>query len=104
MSAGSVVLAVGALVAVVSVPPRAQSPADASFLVANARVFNGDRVLEETDVAVEGGIVRAVGRHLTTWERLAVIDGANTTIMPGLIDAHAHVASVTILGRRSSSA
>lgn len=94
MSRRSVVLASCALVALVSAPPTAQSIANASFLVVNARVFDGDRVLEETDVAVEGGIIRAVGRDLKGWERLAVIDGANSTIIPGLIDAHAHVASV----------
>jgi imidazolonepropionase-like amidohydrolase len=94
MSLGSVVLAACALMALVSAPPEAQSTADASFLVVNAHVFDGERLLEETDVAVEGGIIRAVGRDLTGWERLTVIDGANSTIMPGLIDAHAHVASV----------
>ena len=94
MSPGSVVLAVCALVALVSAPPMAQSTANTSFLIVNARVFDGDRLREETDVAVEGGIIRAVGRDLTGWERLAVIDGANSTIVPGLIDAHAHVASV----------
>jgi hypothetical protein len=61
---GSVVLAACALIALVSAPPEAQSTADASFLVVNARVY-GERLLEKTDVAVEGGIVRAVGRGLT---------------------------------------
>ncbi len=94
ISPGSVVLAACALMALVSAPPTAQSTADASFLVVNARVFDGERLLEETDVAVEGGTIRAVGRDLTGWERLAMIDGANSTLMPGLIDAHVHVASV----------
>ena len=65
MSPGSVVLAACALIALVSAPPDAQSTADASFLVLNARVFDGERLLEKTAVAVEGGIVRAVGRGLT---------------------------------------
>jgi imidazolonepropionase-like amidohydrolase len=91
----SLSLAVCALMALVSVAPTAQPIADASFLVVNARVFDGERLLEETDVAVEGGTIRAVGRDLTKWsERLPVIDGANCTIMPGLIDAHAHVTSI----------
>ena len=94
MSPGSVVLAVCALMALVSAPLEAQSTADASFLVVNARMFDGGRLLEETDVAVESGTIRAGGRDLTGWERLAVIDGANSTVMPGLIDAHAHVASI----------
>jgi imidazolonepropionase-like amidohydrolase len=95
MSPNALLLSVCALTALVGAPPTAQSIADASFLVVNARLFDGDRVLEQTDVAVEGGVIRAVGRDLTGWERLAVIDGANSTIMPGLIDAHTHVVSVT---------
>jgi imidazolonepropionase-like amidohydrolase len=80
--------------ALVSAPPQAQSTADASFLVVNARVFDGDGVLEQTDVAVQGGVIRAVGRDLTGWERLAVVNGTNSTIIPGLIDAHTHVFTV----------
>jgi imidazolonepropionase-like amidohydrolase len=94
MSPGSVVLATCALMALVSAPPQAQSTADASFLVVNARVFDGDGVLEQTDVAVQGGVIRAVGRDLTGWERLAVVNGTNSTIIPGLIDAHTHVFTV----------
>jgi imidazolonepropionase-like amidohydrolase len=94
ISRGPALFAVCALMVVLSVPPKAQSTADSSFLVVNARVFDGDRVLDQTDVAVEGGVIRAVGRDLTGWNRLATIDGAGSTIMPGLIDAHAHVATV----------
>lgn len=94
MSRSSLVLAVCGLMTLVSAPPAAQSTANASFLVVNARVFDGERLLDETDVAVEGGIIRAVGRDLTGWERLAVIDGTNSTIIPGLIDAHTHVFTV----------
>jgi imidazolonepropionase-like amidohydrolase len=94
MSPGSVVVAVCALLAIASALPEAQSAADAGFLVVNARVFDGERLLEKTDVAVADGTIRAVGRALTRSERLAVIDGTNRTIMPGLIDAHAHVTSL----------
>ena len=94
VSPNLVMLAVCALMALVSVPPMAQSIVDGSFLVVNARVFDGDRVLEQTDVAVEDGVIRAVGRDLMGWQRLPKVDGADTTIIPGLIDAHAHVVTV----------
>ena len=89
-----VTLAVCALLALVSAPPMAQSILDRGFLVVNARVFDGDRIHEQTDVAVEGGVIRAVGRDLMGWDQLPKVDGADTTIIPGLIDAHAHVVTV----------
>ena len=52
---------------------------------------DGDGVHERTQVAVEGGIIRAVGPELGTWRHLPAIDGSGATLMPGLIDAHAHV-------------
>jgi hypothetical protein len=35
-----------------------------SFVVRNARVFDGHRVLEQSDVWVEGGKIKAVGKNL----------------------------------------
>jgi imidazolonepropionase-like amidohydrolase len=40
---------------------------------------------------VEGGVIRAVGPELAAWRHLPTIDGSGTTLMPGLVDAHAHV-------------
>ena len=69
----------------------AQTAPPAGFIITNVRVFDGDRVHERTQVAVEGGIIRAVGPELGTWRHLPAIDGSGATLMPGLIDAHAHV-------------
>jgi imidazolonepropionase-like amidohydrolase len=69
----------------------AQTRLGTSFLIAHVRVFDGERVCEDSQVAVEAGIIRAVGRDLATWRHLPVIDGAGGTLMPGLIDAHGHV-------------
>ena len=85
-----------ALVVLVALGPRpqaarAQRAADKSFLVSRVRVFDGERVLENAQVAVDGGVIRAVGRDLTTWRHLPAIDGTGATLMPGLIDAHVHV-------------
>jgi imidazolonepropionase-like amidohydrolase len=74
--------------------PRAQAPRGTGFLLTNARVFDGERVHEDTQVAIEGGIIRAVGRDLTMWHHLPVIAGSGGTLIPGLIDAHAHVRSI----------
>ena len=45
----------------------------------------------ECKIAVEGGVIRAVGPELATWRHLPAIDGLGATLLPGLIDAHAHV-------------
>ena len=65
-----------------------------AFWFPYVRVFDGERVHEDTQVAVEGGVIRAVGRDLTMWRHLSVIDGTGATLMPGLIEAHAHVRSI----------
>jgi imidazolonepropionase-like amidohydrolase len=72
-------------------PAAAQGQPGTSFLVRHVRVFDGERVHEEAQVAVDGGIIRAVGRDLPMWRHLPVIDGTGATLMPGLIDAHVHV-------------
>ncbi len=99
MSAKSTWLIAVGLVALVAPTLRsraalAQVGAGNSFLITHVRVFDGDRTHEATDVAVERGVVRAVGRDLTTWRHLPVIDGTGATLLPGLIDAHAHVRSI----------
>lgn len=71
---------------------RAQPPARDGFLVTDVRVFDGERVVEHTTVTVHGGIIRAVGGAPAKWRDLPAIDGRGMTLLPGLIDAHAHVA------------
>jgi imidazolonepropionase-like amidohydrolase len=42
-------------------------------------------------VAVEDGIIRAVGDNLAKWRHLPAIDGTGMTLLPGFIDGHVHV-------------
>lgn len=72
-------------------PQRAWTPADGnSFVVRDVRAFDGTRVHEDVDVVVRDGRIVSIGK---TGQRtdLPVIDGAGRTLLPGLIDAHAHV-------------
>ncbi len=57
----------------------------------NVNVFTGEELLEDAQVLVQDGIIRAVGTDLELPEGTEVIDGGGGTLIPGLIDAHQHV-------------
>lgn len=59
-------------------------------LVANVRVFDGERVADANSVLWEGARITAVGRDLPAPDRGEVIDARGKTLLPGLIDAHVH--------------
>jgi len=69
----------------------AQSPASKDFLISHVRVFDGEQVQDNLQVAVKGGVIRAIGSDLARWNHLPVIDGHGDTLLPGLIDAHVHI-------------
>ena len=68
--------------------PKAQD--GNSFALRHVRVFDGSQTLEDTDVVVEGGLIKAVGKDLDVPAGDPVIDGSGKTLLPGLIDAHVH--------------
>jgi imidazolonepropionase-like amidohydrolase len=61
-----------------------------SFVVRKARVFDGKNVLDQADVWVENGNIRAVGKDLRVPSDVKTVDGTGDTLLPGLIDAHTH--------------
>ena len=61
-----------------------------SFAVRNVRVFDGRNATERATVVVTNGRIESVGRRRPP-PGLPVIEGAGRTLLPGLIDAHAHV-------------
>jgi imidazolonepropionase-like amidohydrolase len=70
---------------------KAQTP-KGSILIKNATVLtitNG--TLEDTDVLVENGIISKIGKNLTA-DNVQTIDANGKFLMPGIIDAHSHVA------------
>ncbi|WP_131741863.1 amidohydrolase family protein [Actinomadura roseirufa] len=54
--------------------------------ITNARVFDGERVLGETSVVVDGARIASVGAGAPA--RGEVVDAAGATLLPGLFDAH----------------
>ena len=65
----------------------AQNP---PVLFQKVRVFDGAKVIPETDVLIEGGKIKEIGTNLPAGNA-RVVDGAGKTLLPGLIDAHVHV-------------
>lgn len=61
-----------------------------SFAVTNVRVFDGDAVIPAATVVVRNGRIEAVGENVIAPAGLPVIDGTGSTLMPGMIDGHAH--------------
>src|ERR1700733_2595155 len=70
-------------------PVCKSAPSD-SFAIRHVRVFDGSQTLENVDVVVEGGLIKAVGKDLDIPAGDQVIDGSGKTLTPGLIDAHVH--------------
>src|ERR1022692_3868409 len=56
--------------------------------IINARIFNGDRVIDDTTVVINGANIQAVGGEVPAGAR--VINGHGATLLPGLIDSHVH--------------
>jgi hypothetical protein len=56
-------------------------------------LFDGisDGVSGETDIVVEGGFIREVAAHRNDLHAGAVVDASEETVMPGLIEMHAHL-------------
>src|ERR1035441_1954776 len=86
MSFRGTFLTLGLLTAAVPVLPAA-----APLLFRDVRVFDGARVIPTAGVLVRDGRIAAVGPHIAIPEGAQVIDGSGKTLLPGLIDAHAHV-------------
>lgn len=69
----------------------AQTPTG-SYLIKNAHVLTVTKGnLENTDVLVENGIIKKIGKNLSAGN-FEVIDASGMYLMPGIIDAHSHVA------------
>ena len=74
-----------------------EDAAVSTILFKNAKIFDGKSdayLTDATDVLIEGNLISKVGTNLSPpedSERVAVIDCEGKTLMPGLIDMHAHL-------------
>ncbi|MBL9101770.1 MAG: amidohydrolase family protein [Myxococcales bacterium] len=76
-----------------SLPPGAPSPA--LLLLKNARLIDGTGAAPRTgvDVLVEAGRIKQVGQGLAAPAGVVTLDLGGRTLLPGLIDAHTHLAN-----------
>jgi len=74
-------------------PALAQQPAPTQTVLHAARILDvaAGKVLSPGEVLVTGNRVTEAGTHVTHPAGAAVIDLGDTTLMPGLIDAHVHL-------------
>lgn len=64
-----------------------------SVHIKNATVITvSGETLENTDVLVRDGIIRAIGQNLGTPSGVEAVDATGKYLMPGIIDAHSHLA------------
>ena len=63
-------------------------PTEKLTAITNARVFDGEQVIDERTVLIDGSHIRAVGGAVPAG--VSIIDAHGATLMPGLIDAHVH--------------
>ena len=62
-----------------------------SIAITNVRIFDGDRMIPDGTVIITGQTITYVGKNATKIpDGAQVIDGTGKTLMPGMIDGHAH--------------
>ena len=71
---------------------QAQAP-KGSVLIKNATVLTVTKGnLENSDVLVQDGIIKQIGKNIAAPAGVQTIDATGKFVMPGIIDAHSHVA------------
>ena len=63
--------------------------------IKNARIFDGERVLDKQTVIIKGEKIINVGGPAPSGAE--IVDAKGCTLLPGLIDAHIHVESSMLI-------
>ena len=82
------------ILAVFSVETIAQEKG--SVLIQNATVMTiTDDIIENGDILIVDGVITAIGADLSAPSGVSVVDGTGKYVMPGIIDAHSHLNTVS---------
>ncbi|MFF2017821.1 amidohydrolase family protein [Paenibacillus sp. NPDC058177] len=65
-----------------------QSSPEKITAITNARIFDGEKIIDSGTVVIKGETIITVGGDLPA--NATIIDAKNATLLPGLIDAHVH--------------
>jgi imidazolonepropionase-like amidohydrolase len=70
-----------------------KAPEPPQVLLTNVRVFDGvqAKLSPRQNVLVDGNLIRAIGTDVSARDGATIINGGGRTLMPGLIDGHAHL-------------
>lgn len=77
----------------VSSGPAGAADATSKVLIKNVNIFNGkdDKLLRNQSVLVEGNLIKQIAGDSINATDATVIDGGGRTLLPGFIEAHAHL-------------
>ncbi len=77
----------------VSSGPAGAADATSKVLIKNVNIFNGkdDKLLRNQSVLVEGNLIKQIAAGSINATDATVIDGGGRTLLPGFIEAHAHL-------------
>lgn len=78
-------LVIGVLASYGSKPTASE---DRIIAITNARIFDGENIIDATTVVIKGEFIQSVGNEIPTGA--TIIDAHGATLMPGLIDSHTH--------------
>lgn len=81
------------LLVVIPIFGMAQTTSNNNVVIKNGTVLtitNG--ILSETDVWVENGKIKQIGPDLKVPAGISIVDASGKYVMPGIIDAHSHIA------------
>ncbi|QKJ31899.1 amidohydrolase family protein [Mucilaginibacter mali] len=74
---------------------NAEVPKAETTLFKNGTVWTNEKegILKNTDVLIENGKIKAIGKNLTAPAGAKVVDATNKHITAGIIDEHSHIAA-----------
>src|SRR5262245_48158815 len=65
-------------------------PEGTPIAITNVRLFDGDKIIQNATVVIWGRTIWHVGKNDNIPAGSEIVDGTGATLMPGLIDSHAH--------------